>query len=145
MKMILAKTTKNFMLMTRFGIIEAFRPSVIGHCTEVDQFVSQQQIKVLDNDLPDNATDEEFKKFFDDHDGDWETALENFKLSLEGIEESKEDSGEGDKEDSDKETGEGDKEDSDKETGEGDTDNSPEPAPAPAPKKTTTRTTKAKS
>ena len=133
MKMILAKTTKNFMLMTRFGIIEAFRPSVIGHCTEVDQFVSQQQIKVLDNDLPDNATDEEFKKFFDDHDGDWETALENFKLSLEGIEESKEDSGEGDKEDSDKETGEG------------DTDNSPEPAPAPAPKKTTTRTTKAKS
>ena len=137
MKMILAKTTKNFMLMTRFGIIEAFRPSVIGHCTEVDQFVSQQQIKVLDNDLPDNATDEEFKKFFDDHDGDWETALENFKLSLEGIEESKEDSGEGDKEDS----GEGDKEDS----GEGDKEDSPEPAPAPTPKKTTTRTTKAKS
>lgn len=133
MKMILAKTTKNFMLMTRFGIIEAFRPSVIGHCTEVDQFVSQQQVKVLDNDLPDNATDEEFKKFFDDHDGDWETALENFKLSLEGVEESKDDSGEGDTDDSDKETGEGDKEDS------------PEPAPAPAPKKTTTRTTKAKS
>ena len=145
MKMILAKTTKNFMLMTRFGIIEAFRPSVIGHCTEVDQFVSQQQIKVLDNDLPDNATDEEFKKFFDDHDGDWETALENFKLSLEGIEESKEDSGEGVEEDS----GEGDKEDSgeaDKEdSGEGDKEDSPEPAPAPAPKKTTTRTTKAKS
>ena len=100
--------------MTRFGIIEAFRPSVIGHCTEVDQFVSQQQIKVLDNDLPDNATDEEFKKFFDDHDGDWETALENFKLSLEGIEESKEDSGEGDKDDS----GEGDKEDSPEPPGE---------------------------
>ena len=92
---------------------------------------------MLDNDLPDNATDEEFKKFFDDHDGDWETALENFKLSLEGIEESKDDSGEGDKDDS----GEGDKEDS----GEGDKEDSPEPAPAPAPKKTTTRTTKAKS
>ncbi|GFD70949.1 hypothetical protein KUL113_03690 [Tenacibaculum sp. KUL113] len=118
MKMILAKTTKAFMLMTRFGTIEAFRPSVIGHCTEVDQFVSQQQVKVLDNDLPDNATDEEFKKFLDSHDGDWETALENFKLSLEGVEE----------------------------TGEGEKDPEKEPeSEAPAPKKTTTRTTKAKS
>ena len=124
MKMILAKTTKAFMLMTRFGIIEAFRPSVIGHCTEVDQFVSQGQVKVLDNDLPDNATDEEFKKFLDAHEGDWETALENFKLSLEGVEE----------------------------TGNGETDSEKDPEPetdpepkAPAPKKPTTRTTKAKS
>ncbi|GFD77303.1 hypothetical protein KUL118_01650 [Tenacibaculum sp. KUL118] len=127
MKKILAETTKSFMLMTRFGIIEAFRPSVIGHCTEVDQFVSQQQVKVLDNDLPENATDEEFKKFLDSHEGDWETALENFKLSLKGVEETEE----GDKEDADKETDEGDKEDS--------------PESEPAPKKTTTRTTKAKS
>ena len=134
MKKILAETTKSFMLMTRFGIIEAFRPCVIGHCTEVDQFVSQQQVKVLDNDLPDNATDEEFAKFLKAHEGDWETALENFKMSLNGVEETddgeKDDSGEGDKDDS----------------GEGDKDDAPEPEPkAPAPKKTTTRTTKAKS
>lgn len=138
MKKILAETTKPFMLMTRFGIIEAFRPCVIGHCTEVDQFVSQQQVKVLDNDLPDNATDEEFAKFFKDHEGDWETALENFKMSLNGVEET--DDGEkddGEKDDAEKDTDDGEKDDSEKE---------PEPAPkAPAPKKTTTRTTKAKS
>lgn len=130
MKKILAETTKSFMLMTRFGIIEAFRPCVIGHCTEVDQFVSQQQVKVLDNDLPDNATDEEFAKFLKAHEGDWETALENFKMSLNGVEE----------------TDEGEKDDSEKETDDGEKDPTPEPAPkAPAAKKTTTRTTKAKS
>ena len=142
MKKILAETTKSFMLMTRFGIIEAFRPCVIGHCTEVDQFVSQQQVKVLDNDLPDNATDEEFAKFLKAHEGDWETALENFKMSLNGVEETDD----GEKDDSEKETDEGEKDDSEKETDEGEKDPTPDPTPkAPAAKKTTTRTTKAKS
>ena len=143
MKKILAETTKSFMLMTRFGIIEAFRPCVIGHCTEVDQFVSQQQVKVLDNDLPDNATDEEFAKFLKAHEGDWETALENFKMSLNGVEETDE----GDKDDGEKDDGE--KDDAEKDTDDGEKDDAekePEPEPkAPAPKKTTTRTTKAKS
>ena len=87
MRKILVKTTGDFMLFTRFGFIEAFRPSIVTHCTEIDQFVSQDQIKVLPVELPDNADDAEFEKFYIAHDKDEETAIENYKLNLDGVEE----------------------------------------------------------
>ncbi len=84
MKNILVETTGAFMLMTRFGEVSAFRPSVIKHSQEINQFVSQDQIKVLHKELPENADDAGFYSFYKAHDKDWEAALENYIHSLEG-------------------------------------------------------------
>lgn len=86
MKKLLAETKGNFMLQTRIGLLPWNRPGIIAECNQTDQFVSQGQVKVLVNNLPEEANDEDFAKFYADHDGDAEAAIENYLHSLSGEE-----------------------------------------------------------
>lgn len=81
--MLLVVTTADFMLMTPGGCIEAFRPSVVAPSHELNQFSMEGKVKVIANDLPEEAKDADFAEFYRDHDKDTDTALENYRLSLE--------------------------------------------------------------
>ena len=91
MKKILVETTSAIMLMTRFGFIQAFRPSITKTCAETSQFVADQLIEVSPLEVHPDATDEGFAEFYAAHDKDTETALENYNLSLAGVVEIKDD------------------------------------------------------
>lgn len=81
--MLLVITTADFMLMTPGGTIEPFRPSVVSPSHELNQFSMEGKVKVIANDLPEKANDADFAKFYRDHDNDTDTALENYRYSLE--------------------------------------------------------------
>jgi len=88
MKMLLVESLGNYMLMTRGGDVEPFRPSVIEHTGQFDQFVSQSQAKLI-CELKDSATDAEFKNFFDGSERDVALATEAFlaKFSVDAEDE----------------------------------------------------------
>jgi len=79
MKMLLVESLGNYMLMTRGGDVEPFRPSVIEHTGQFDQFVSQSQAKLIC----------EFKNFFDGSERDVALATEAFlaKFSVDAEDE----------------------------------------------------------
>lgn len=81
-KKLLVVTTGAFMLMLEADTVVAGRPCVVNPSHMLKQKVSEDQIEVISNDLPADATDEGFKSFYDAHDQDVEEALSNYVHSL---------------------------------------------------------------
>lgn len=81
---VLAETTSDQMLLTAGGVIEWNRPSVVRRTHMLNEAVSLGKARTLATNLPEEAKDTEFAKFYLDHDKDWEAALENYLMSLNG-------------------------------------------------------------
>ena len=58
------------------------RPTVVPTSNFVQSRTAVNQIKVLSNEVPDNFTDADFKKFWDDSKPDAELAIQSFLASF---------------------------------------------------------------
>lgn len=80
MKKILVETKGSYMLhdLTTGCEIPHDRPAVVIASAFIDQRISKNQIKVLEGDLTDEATDAEFQKSWDASDGKRDLAVDSF-------------------------------------------------------------------
>lgn len=77
----LVKTLGSYMIMDisqRNNIVEAERPSVIEMTAFMHHRSAVNQIQVIEKDLPEDATDENFLSFWKDAEGDEKLAVESF-------------------------------------------------------------------
>lgn len=79
-------TTGTFELVDYSGttttLIGNTRPVVVEKTSFIQARAAAGQLKVLDTELPDEATDEEFAKYWNESDGDQPLAVEAFKSSF---------------------------------------------------------------
>jgi len=77
MSKILVKVKGKFTCLVENDFVPAFRPAVVADCNKYKQLVDEGKLKPL-AELKDEATDQDFVDFIASHDGDVETATENF-------------------------------------------------------------------
>lgn len=77
MSKILVKVKGNITCLVNNDFVPAFRPAVVANCNKYKQLVDEGKLKPV-AELKDEATDQEFFGFIMSHDGDIETATENF-------------------------------------------------------------------
>lgn len=82
----LVVTTGDFELVDYSGsetvIIGKTRPVVVDNTSFIQARAAAGQIRVLETDLPDDATDEEFAGYWKESDGDQPLAVEAYKSSF---------------------------------------------------------------
>jgi len=78
--MFLVKTTGDFMLVDRSTRCEIpyNRPAVVRESNFINARVSLGQIKILNAELPDSATDEDFVKYWNDSGHDEDLAVASY-------------------------------------------------------------------
>lgn len=76
----LIKLTGSFMLIDPYTrqAIDPYRPHVVKHTPFMDSRIAARQVKVLNADLTDEATDAEFAVFWADSEGDEALAVASF-------------------------------------------------------------------
>lgn len=89
MPKLLLETTGAFALMdfSQNKEIHAFKPTVISDSTFINQRMGAGQLRVLHNEVPDELTDEDFQKFWQDSNGedgvvDKDLAVQSFLTSF---------------------------------------------------------------
>lgn len=81
---LIVKPKGNFMLILDRGeVVETFRPSVVTEHDFLNSHIALGRIEVLKRDLPDEAMDKDFLKWFKDSDGKEELAIQSFMSSFE--------------------------------------------------------------
>jgi hypothetical protein len=84
--MLLVETTGAFSLLGPNGVdVKRLRPTVIERSSFVEVQCANGQLRVL-AELPDEATDAEFAKFWEESEGDEELAIESFKATFTTVE-----------------------------------------------------------
>lgn len=82
MTKLLVETTGEFLLQDTFHpsrqIVQEHRPSVVEKTSFIEQRLAGGQIKLLALNLKDEASDEEFEKYFAESEGDIELAISSF-------------------------------------------------------------------
>lgn len=81
---LLVETTGQFMLVDAItgDILEAHRPSVVRSTSFITARATIGQVGVIHNQLPEEASDEEFAKFWRDSGGDKDLAVDSYLASL---------------------------------------------------------------
>lgn len=91
MKVIAEPTENGFMLMLGGGeFLHSHRPSVVTYDDFLNTKVVRGQVKVLEKDLPDEASDAEFEKTLNASSGDKELAVSSFVSTFKPKEETEE-------------------------------------------------------
>lgn len=77
---LLAETTGPFMLIDSAlnQEIPANRPAVITSSAFTNRFAATNQLRIIVSDLPDEASDKDFAKFWAECEGDHDLAVESF-------------------------------------------------------------------
>lgn len=83
MTKLLCETTGEFELVDygQNAIIVSDRPTVLNQSTFVSQRAAVGQIRILESQLSDEATDAEFEKYFNDSDKNTQLAIDSFKAA----------------------------------------------------------------
>lgn len=85
---VIAHTTGNFQLLDGQSgdLISAFRPSVVTQTPFINARRGLRQIEIIAEDLPDDASDVEFAKHWQEANGDMELAVQSYVATFEAIE-----------------------------------------------------------
>ncbi len=79
MKLIVLPTGPHgYMDPTTNDEVQPFRPSVVNHSSYIDTLIGSSKIKLISNDLSDEATDEEFGKYFSESERDTDLAVQSY-------------------------------------------------------------------